>query len=68
MIYNYLNLCFNTTNVTQSTYPRMMTFNDTCQTGNEAHYQLAKGDAIKVLLVYNASTGYYNGYTILHGE
>ena len=62
--YEHLYVAFSSTNGVNTTYPRRMSFDNTAWTGDEANIQLANGDYMKILLVYNNS--YYNGYTIIH--
>jgi hypothetical protein len=64
--YEHLYIFFNEIDEQDSVYPRRMSFDDTVYTGNDSRLQLAKGDFMKILLVYN--NNYYNGYTIINNN
>ena len=64
--YEHLYICFNERNELNSLYPRRMSFDDTVYTGADSRLQLAKGDFMKIILVYN--NNYYNGYTIINNN
>ena len=64
--YDYLYLTYSDTDGNNTTYPRMMNWDNAAWTGSDTNMQLAKGDFVKVLLVYNNSQ--YNAYTIIHRD
>ncbi len=48
--------------------PWKMTFDDTHRTGGDAVTQLARGDYIEILLIYNPTKGEYRAYEVLHNN
>lgn len=48
--------------------PWKMTFDDTHRTGGDAVTQLAVGDYIEILLIYNPTKGEYRAYEVLHNN
>ena len=48
--------------------PWKMTFDDTHRTGGEAVTQLAVGDYIEILLIYNPTKGEYRAYEVVHNN
>ena len=48
--------------------PWKMTFDDTHRTGGEAVTQLATGDYIEILLIYNPTKGEYRAYEVVHNN
>ena len=48
--------------------PWKMTFDDTHRTGGDAVTQLARGDYIEILLIYNPTKGEYRAYEVVHNN
>ena len=48
--------------------PWKMTFDDTHRTGGDAVTQLAVGDYIEILLIYNPTKGEYRAYEVVHNN
>ena len=48
--------------------PWKMTFDDTHRTGGDAVTQLAVGDYIEILLIYNHTKGEYRAYEVVHNN
>ena len=48
--------------------PWKMTFDDTHRTGGDAVTQLAVGDYIEILLIYNPTKGEYRAYEVVHND
>jgi hypothetical protein len=64
--YAHLYLSYSSSNGVDTSYPRMMNWDNGAWSGGDTNMQLAVGDFVKILLVYNNS--YYNAYTIIHRD